>query len=93
MEVKIWSPDCGETLAHHGFSSLLFYTTPGPPAQGWSYPQWGTCLFPHHQLLIKKRLTSLFTGQSDGGTFSNEVPSSQVTLECVNLTKKLAASF
>jgi hypothetical protein len=39
--------------------------------------------------LIKNILpTDIPTGQSDGGNSLAEVPSSQVTLDCVKLTKK-----
>jgi hypothetical protein len=48
------------------------------PTVSWSLPQ---------QLLIKKCQSSLPTGQSIGGLFSVEVPSSQMTLACVKLTK------
>lgn len=33
--------------------------------------------------------TDLLTGQSNGGIFSDEVPSSQMTLACVEVTKAM----
>lgn len=47
-----------------------------PPTLGWALP---------HQSLI----TGLPAGQCEGSIFSTEVPSSQMTIACVKLTKNL----
>ena len=61
----------------------------GPPAQRWDHPKW-----PSHINHQPRRFTTGFTiGQSGGGIFSFEVPSSQVTAACDKVTKKLASTI
>ncbi|XP_075801369.1 pumilio homolog 1 isoform X26 [Microtus pennsylvanicus] len=66
-----------------GLLSLIAYSTQDHlPAQGWYQPQWaGSSLISHQST---KCITVLLTGQSGGGIFSIEVPSSKITLALSN---------
>ena len=76
LEAETWSPEpkrAAYSLAPQGFLSLLSYTLQD------SSPKVSTA----HQPAIH---CVLLTGQLGGDSFSIEIPSSKVTLACVELT-------
>lgn len=63
--------------------ALLY--NPGPPAQGWHHPEVGLG-YPTPITNQENAPTGLPTDQFDRGSFSIEIPSSQVSLACVEVT-------
>lgn len=67
-------------------AQLAFLHSPSPPSGRRYRLQWAEPFYIKEQLQNAPQPHS--TGQSDGGSFSVEVPSSLVTLGCVKLTVK-----
>lgn len=76
-----WSQSCGGMLLP---SSLSVAHSTYIIAQQWQFPQWAGPWAVPHQSLIKK----MPHGQSGEDMFSVGIPSSQVTLACVELVKQ-----
>lgn len=78
MNAAYWLASQAQILLH-------FLNSPGLPDQGWGHPCWARPL--PHQSLILKMFHTFACKESDGGIFFNCVPSSQITLAYVKLTK------